>query len=129
MNEDIKKYVDRAADVLGAFVEKEKKNLLKPEDAAKLLIESEKNLKSIESKFNVNRVEILFQYIKTKYPDLVISEKIIKLIQLLKGLSQMPDSESLLKAEQIYQQLILEMRQVEDQIKLQHPEYQRKFDE
>lgn len=129
MNEDIKKYVDRAADVLGAFVEKEKKNLLKPEDAAKLLIESEKNLKSIESKFNVNRVEILFQYIKTKYPDLVISEKIIKLIQLLKGLSQMPDPESLLKAEQIYQQLILEMRQVEDQIKLQHPEYQRKFDE
>ncbi len=127
MEEDIKKYAERAGDVLVKFFNQEKSKLKSPDEAAKDLIESEKNLKSIESKFLSNSVDILYNYIKFKYPDEGFSENAEKLIAILKGISGKDDKETLKKTKLVYQQFVAEMQVVEDNIQAKHPEYKKKF--
>lgn len=127
MEEDIKKYAERAGDVLVEFFNREKSNLKPPEEAAKELVESEKNLKSIESEFLSNSVDILYNYIKYKYPDEGFSENAEKLIAILKGISGKDDEETLKKTKLVYRQFVAEMQVVEDNIQAKHPEYKKKF--
>ncbi|MDD5065824.1 MAG: hypothetical protein PHF84_02130 [bacterium] len=127
MAEDLSKFIERATDVLAKFAEREKAGLPKPEEAAKMLLESEKNLQAIESRFNVNRLEIMYQYLKMKYPDAAISDTAEKLIKILKVLSEKEDRESAAKTHLIHEQLILELKKIEDKVLAQFPDYQRKF--
>lgn len=127
LDDDLKKYAERAGEILLEFSNQERSNLKPPEEAAKELIESEKNIKSIEAKFNVNSMDILYHYIRSKYPEQGKSERVEKLITILKVLSDKEDDKSIKEAKAVYQQLIEEMKKVEDQIVKKNPEYKRKF--
>lgn len=127
MEDDIKKYVERAADLLAKVSKQQKSNLKSPEEAAKELIESKKNLKTIKSKFQTNSIDILYNYIKSKYPDDGTSENAEKLIEILKRFSVREDEKAIQELELVYQQLILEMQKIENKIQASHPEYKKKF--
>lgn len=127
LEEDVKKYAERAAQVLLEFSRHERSNLKPPEEAAKELIESEKNLKSVEAKFNVNSMDILYNYMKVKYPAFGVSKKVEKLIKILKALSDKDNGKSRKEGKAVYKQLIVEMRKVEDNIKANNPDYQKKI--
>ncbi|MBU1078714.1 MAG: hypothetical protein KKH98_15550 [Spirochaetes bacterium] len=127
MEDDIKKYAERAGDILAEFTKAEKSKLKSPEDAAKDLLESEKNLKTIEAKFNVNSMDILYTYIKKKYPEEGSSEKIEKLIKILKMFTDKEDERSLAESKAVYQQLMMEMQSLEENIKSNNPGYQKRI--
>ena len=128
MEEDLIKYAERAGDVLVEFSKQQQKIKLKPPDeAAKELLESEKNIKSVESRFLANSVDVLFNYIKLKFPNESTSKSAEKLLTILKSISGKDDKESIEKSRIIYQQLILEMQKIEDKIQAKHPEYKKKF--
>lgn len=127
MPEDLDKFIERATDVLAKFAEREKAGLPKPEDAARLLLESEKNLPSIESKFNANRLEIIYGYLKFKYPEAVSSDNADKLIRILRALSGKEDASSVSKMNLAYHQLLLELKKIEDGLAERFPGYRKKL--
>ena len=127
LEENLKKYAERAADVLAEFQKHEKSNLKSPEEAAEEMLESEKDLKSIEGKFNLNSMDILYNYIKVKYPKDGSSHKVEKLLNILKVFSEKKDEKSVAESKAVYQQLVLEIKKLEDDIIKTHSEYQRKF--
>jgi hypothetical protein len=127
MAEDLSKFIERATEVLAKFAEKEKADLPKPEEAARMLLESEKNLGAIESRFNVNRLEIMYSYLKFKHPDLAVSEKADKLLKILKALAEKEDEESRARSSLVYDQLLLELKGIEDTVLSRFPEYQKKL--
>ena len=127
MEDDLLKYAERAGDILADFSKQQKANLKPPEEAAKELLESEKNLKTIESKFLANSIDILYDYIKFKYPKESVSENAEKLMTILKALSGKEDDESIVQSKSIYQQLVNEMQIIEDRIQKKNPDYKKKF--
>lgn len=127
MPEDLNKFIERATDVLAEFAQKEKAGLPKPDEAARVLLESEKNIPSIESKFNANRLEIIYSYLKFKYPEAVSSENAEKLIRILRALSGKEDASSVSKMNLAYHQLLLELKKIEDGLTERFPGYQKKL--
>lgn len=125
---ELDKYIERAADVLIAFANKEKQNLPSTDDAAKVLLQSKEDLHSVEVKFSVNSIDIIYQHLKNKYPDIAASEKVDKLLKLLKSLSDKEDADSLSKAKLVYSQLYLEVQYLENKISAEHPEYKHKLE-
>ena len=129
MEEDLVKFAERAGDVLVEFSKQQQAKLKPPEEAAKDLLESEKNIKSVESIFLSNSVDILYNYILMKFPDEAASnsKNVEKLLVILKGISGKEDKDSTEKSRIVYKQLIIEMQKIEDKIQANHPEYQKKI--
>jgi hypothetical protein len=127
LDKELLKFAERAGDVLVEFSRQEKKNLKAPDEAAKDFLEKGKNLKSIEAKFMTNSIDVLYNYLKYKYPREAGSEKAEKLITILKGLADKEDEDSLNKTKLVHQQLVAEMQNVENRIKGKNPDYKKKF--
>jgi len=127
MEEDLKQYIERATDILVEFSKKEKDHLKPPEQAAKELLESEKNLKTVESKFQTNSIDVVYHYLKEKYPEEAANDNVEKMLTVLKSIAGKEDKKSLDKIRLVYTQLIAEMKTIEDRIQSQYPEYIKKF--
>ena len=125
--EESKQYAQRAGEVLAAIFDDNKKTLKPAEEAAKDLLESEKNLEKIESQFNLNSIEIMYKYMREKYPVETQNSKLISLINEMKKLNNANDTVSISKSKIIYLQIIKLFREIEDKIKEKHPDYTKKF--
>ncbi len=126
-SEEEKKYAQRAGEVLAEIFNDNQQRLKPPEEAAKELLESEKDINKIESQFNLNSIEILYKYLREKYPVETQNQKLVSLIGELKTLSSKNDNISTSKAKLIYLQIINIFRTIEAEIVKKHPEYTKKF--
>lgn len=125
--EDLKKYAMRAGEVLANFAIKSKQQLKPVDKAAEEFLESQKNLKQIEAKFNANSIEIIYNYLKQKYKEIEFLERTDKLIKALKIYAEKNDNESITKSQLIYKQIIEDIKELEKEIIKIDPGYIPKF--
>ncbi len=125
--EESKQYAHRAGEVLAAIFDDNKKRLKPVDDAAKELIESEKDLSKVESQFNLNSIEIIYKYMREKYPIEAQNKTLISLITELKNLTTQSNDIAVSKSKIIYLQIVKAFRKIEDKIAEKHPNYKKKF--
>lgn len=115
-NEELKKFAQRAGEVLANFALQNFKKLKPAEKAAEEFIQSQKDLKYIEARFNANSIEIIYNYLKRKYKEIEFPEKLTKMVNALKIYSEKNDPESLEKSNLIYKYIIEELKKIEKEI-------------
>ncbi|MBN1899126.1 MAG: hypothetical protein JW827_10135 [Spirochaetes bacterium] len=125
--DDLKKYAERAGEVLANFAVQKKKKAKSVDEAAQEFIEGQKNFKYIEPLFNANSVEIILKYLKKRYQQIDFPERTEKLIKALRVYSEEKTDESLAKAKKLYQQIIEDMKGIEKNILKEDKEYKPKF--
>jgi hypothetical protein len=112
-NEELKKFAQRAGEVLANFAIKNLKNLKPVDKAAQEFIESQKDLKFIEAKFNANSIEIIYNYLKRKYKEIEFPEKLDKMVMALKFYAEKNEIE---KSNLIYKAITEELKKIEKEI-------------
>ncbi len=121
------KYIKRAADILAQIAEEKLKNLKEPEKAAQDFLKAREDLTKYESMFNASSVEIIYNYLKSKYYDIAFSPEIEKLLREMKTYSGKDDPQSIVKSRVIYNKIIYHLKQIEAKIKEEHPDYTPKY--
>ncbi len=124
---DLKKYAVRAGEVLAKFAAQKLKEVKPVDKAVEEFIESQKNLKYIEAKFNANSIEIIYNYLKQKYKKIDFPERTDKLIKALKIYAEKKNDEATIKAKLIYSQIVEDIKEIEKKIVTIDHKYVPKF--
>jgi|GEM_PF-2897204 len=125
--DELKKYAERAGEVLAQYAIKKRKEAKPVDKAAQELVDSQNDLKDIEPLFNANSIAIIYSYMKQKYPTVEPPDKSDELVKALKVYAEMNTKESLEKAMLIHEQLIENLKEFERKIISIDAKYKPKF--